>query len=54
MKSKPILMDHFFTVHTSFIVDFKFTNNITVLMGDSGTGKNSIVLVYKRVHGIES
>lgn len=41
MKSKPIVMDHFFTVHTSFIVDFKFTNNITVLTGDSGTGKTA-------------
>ena len=26
-------------VHTSFIVDFRFTNNITILTGDSGTGK---------------
>lgn len=41
MKSKPIVMDHFSTVHTSFIVDFKFTNNITVLTGDSGTGKTA-------------
>ena len=41
MKSKPIVMDHFSTVHTSFIVDFTFTNNITILMGDSGTGKTA-------------
>lgn len=41
MKSKPIVMDHFSTVHTSFIIDFKFTNNITVLTGDSGTGKTA-------------
>lgn len=41
MKSKPIVMNHFSTVHTSFIVDFKFTNNITVLTGDSGTGKTA-------------
>ena len=39
MKSKPLVMDHFSTVHTSFIVDFKFTSNITILTGDSGTGK---------------
>lgn len=39
MKSKPIVMDHFSTVHTSYIVNFTFTNNITILMGDSGTGK---------------
>ncbi len=41
MKSKPIIMEHFSTVHTSFVVDFKFTNNITILMGDSGTGKTA-------------
>lgn len=41
MKSKPIVMDHFSTVHTSFVVDFTFTNNITILMGDSGTGKTA-------------
>lgn len=41
MKSKPIVMEHFSTVHTSFVVDFKFTNNITILTGDSGTGKTA-------------
>ena len=41
MKSKPLVMDHFSTVHTSFIVDFKFTSNITILTGDSGTGKTA-------------
>ena len=41
MKSRPIIMEHFSTVHTSFVVDFTFTNNITILMGDSGTGKTA-------------
>lgn len=41
MKSKPIVMNHFSTIHTSFVVDFEFTNNITVLAGDSGTGKTA-------------
>lgn len=41
MKSKPIVMEHFFTEHTSFILDFEFTNNITILTGDSGTGKTA-------------
>jgi len=39
MKSKPMVMEHFSTVHTSFVVDFTFMNNITILMGDSGTGE---------------
>lgn len=41
MKSKPIVMERFFTEHTSFILDFEFTNNITILTGDSGTGKTA-------------
>lgn len=41
MKSNPVVMDRFSTVHTSFIVDFQFTNNITILTGDSGTGKTA-------------
>lgn len=41
MKSKPIVMEHFSTVHTSFVLDFEFTNNITILTGDSGTGKTA-------------
>jgi predicted ATP-binding protein involved in virulence len=39
MQSKPVIMEHFSTVHSSFVVDFTFKNNITILMGDSGTGK---------------
>lgn len=41
MKSKPIVMEHFSTIHTSFVVDFTFHNNVTILMGDSGTGKTA-------------
>lgn len=41
MKSKPVVMEHFTTVHTSFIVNFTFTNNITILTGSSGTGKTA-------------
>ena len=41
MKSKPMVMEHFSTIHSSFIVDFIFKNNITILMGDSGTGKTA-------------
>lgn len=40
-RSKPVAMNHFSTVHTLFIVDFIFTNNITILTGDSGTGKTA-------------
>ena len=41
MKSKPIVMKHISTVHTSYIVNFEFTNNITILTGASATGKTA-------------
>ena len=41
MKSKPIVMKHFSMVHTSYIVNFEFTNNITILTGASATGKTA-------------
>lgn len=41
MKSKPVVRNDFFTVHTSFVVDFQFTNNIAILTGNSGTGKTA-------------
>jgi len=34
-------MIHFSTVHTSYIVNFEFTNNITILTGASATGKTA-------------
>ncbi len=42
MYSKPKVMEHFSTAHTSFLVEFEFTNNITILTGDSGTGKSAV------------
>ena len=41
MKSKPMVMDHFKTVHTSYIINFNFTNNITIITGESATGKTA-------------
>ena len=41
MKSKPMVMDHCNTVHTSYIINFNFTNNITILTGESATGKTA-------------
>jgi hypothetical protein len=42
MKSKPLVMEHFSTIHTSFKVDFNFTNNITILTGESAMGKTVV------------
>ena len=41
MKSRPVVMDRFSTVHTLYIVNFTFTNNLTILTGDSATGKTA-------------
>ena len=54
MRSKPIVMDHFFTIHTAFIVNFKFTNNIAILMGDSGTGKTATFSFIRECMAIDS
>mgnify|MGYP003290578301 CR=1 FL=1 len=54
MKSNPIVMNHFFTVHTSFVVDFNFTNNVTILTGDSGTGKTASFSFIKECMALNS
>jgi len=54
VKSNPIVMNHFFTVHTSFVVDFNFTNNITILTGDSGTGKTASFSFIKECMALNS
>lgn len=41
MKIKPVVMEHFSTVHSSFIINFNFTNNITILTGASASGKTA-------------
>ena len=41
MKTDPVVMDKYYTVHTSFVVDLSFTNNITIVVGNSGTGKTA-------------
>ena len=41
MKSRPVVVPHYEIYHTSFKIDFEFDNNITILMGESGTGKTA-------------
>ena len=48
MKSKPIVMEHFSTVHTSYILNFDFTNNITILTGLSASGNSVKTSTEKR------
>lgn len=42
MFSEPVVMDELHSIHTSFVLNFYFQNNITFLMGDSGIGKSFI------------
>lgn len=53
MKSKPIVMEHFSTVHTSNIINFNFTNNITILTGESAAGKTAVFSFIKECTAIE-
>ena len=47
-------MDNFSTVHSSFVIDFNFENNITILMGDSGTGKTAVFSFIQECMAINS
>ena len=42
MKIEPLVFNHLKTNHTSFEVDFKLDNNLTFIIGDSGTGKSMV------------
>lgn len=42
MYSRPIVLEKLELVHTAYEVDFDFGNNITILMGDSGSGKTTV------------
>ncbi len=54
MKIDPVVTDHFYTTHTSFIVDFKFNNNITILTGDSGEGKSVVFGFIKECMAVDA
>lgn len=42
MKIKPVVCDRIQTTHTSCEVDFVIESNITMIVGDSGTGKSAV------------
>jgi len=54
VKSKPVVMQSLFVVHTSYVVDFIFTNNITILTGDSASGKTMIFSFIRECTAINS
>lgn len=54
MKSKPIVMNHFSTVHTSFVLNFDFTNNITILTGAAAIGKTTSFLIMRECMAVNS
>lgn len=54
MKSKPIVMDHFTMVHTSYVLNFDFTNNITLLTGSAGSGKTTAFSIMKECMALNS
>lgn len=52
MRSEPVIMKHFSMVHSSFIINFDFNNNLTLLVGDSGTGKTACFAFIKECMAI--
>ena len=42
MKIKPVICNKIQTKHTSFEVDFELVQNVTFIIGDSGTGKSAV------------
>ena len=53
MYSKPVVMENLKARHTTFSVEFHFTNNITLLMGDSGRGKTLIFAILQELSAID-
>lgn len=53
MYSKPVVMENLKARHTTFSVEFHFTNNITLLMGDSGRGKTLIFTILQELSAID-
>lgn len=53
MNSKPAVTDKLYAVHTSYIVDFLLTNNIILIMGDSGTGKSVVFSILQEAASID-
>ena len=42
MKIEPVITKRICTKHTSFEVDLQIENNVTLISGDSGTGKSAL------------
>lgn len=42
MYSKPLIMSELKVIHTCFQIDLQFENNITILQGDSGSGRTMV------------
>lgn len=49
MYSKPAIIENLKARHTTFSVEFYFTNNITLLMGDSGRGKTLVFSILQEL-----
>ena len=49
MKSKSLVVSHCRFWNSSFKIDFVFDNNLTLLMGDSGTGKSIVYSLIKEM-----
>lgn len=42
------MTEHFSTVYTSYVLNFDFTNNITLLTGPAGSGKTTSFSIMRK------
>lgn len=54
MYSKPVVVDEIKARHITFSLDLHFTNNITLLMGDSGMGKTVVFNILRELSATDS
>ena len=43
MEVSPLITKHIYTQHTSFVIDIQLQNNITLISGESGTGRTLVL-----------
>ena len=49
MYSKPVVTKELELIHTAYKVDFDLRNNITMLMGNSGSEKQQYLISYRKL-----
>lgn len=49
MEVSPLITKHIYTQHTSFVIDIQLQNNITLISGESGTGRTLLYSIIEEL-----